>query len=195
MIKKRVLWCLFALTVVLTFVWPRIPLPSSSARLAAIPASGPDFRARRVEISPADRRLLGNAEAAQYLVTTHNGGRVLLTLIDGTRNRHAVHDPTYCFVGNGWEITRKEKVNIPLGQASWISLANKDLRSDAMWFFDNGSKQFESSLEYWLESALRRLTLGKSGAEPIFVSLRSIPGDTVDWDRVREVLIPALGFH
>jgi hypothetical protein len=193
--KKRFLWLIFGISVVLTLVWPNIPLKSASARLHSIPSSGPDFRTRRVQISTADRRLLGDAEATQYLITTKSGSRLLLTLIDGTNNRHAVHDPIYCFVGNGWQIQRRETVPIPLGHATWLSLANQQHRSDVMWFFDNGKKQFESPVEYWFQSALRRLTLGKSGDESILVSLRSLPNEPVDWDRVREIMLPALGFH
>ncbi len=41
----------------------------------------------------------------------------------------------------------------------------------------------------------RRATPGRSGAEPVLVSLRSLPGEPVDWDRVRQIRSPALGFH
>ncbi len=194
MTKKHFLWLSFGISVALTLIWPNIPLKSASARLHAVPSHGPDFRTRQVDISPADRRLLGEAEATQYLVTTKSGSRLLLTLIDGTNNRHAVHDPTYCFVGNGWEIKRRETVTTPLGQAAWISLQNHQRQSDVMWFFDNGKKQFESPVEYWFQSALRRLSLGKSGDEAILVSLRSLPNEPVDWTRVREIMLPALGF-
>lgn len=194
-LKQRFLWLLFAVALILTLVWPNIPLESASARLNAIPTHGPDFRTRKVELSAADRTLLGEAEAAQYVVTTKSGTRLLLTLIDGTNNRHAVHDPSYCFVGNGWKIGHQESVSTARGTASKLHLVNQHRSSDVLWFFDNGKKQFESPLEYWFQSALRRLTLGLSGNEPILVSLRSLPNESVDWQRVRQEMLPALGFH
>ena len=193
--KRPVLWFALVLTVLITIGWPMIPIPSAANRLAAIPTASPDFQARALEIAAADRAFLGQAQAVQFLVAMRGGGRLVLTVIDGTRNRHAVHDPGYCFSGAGWTIQAKTSVKVPSGDATWVTLGKNGETSRALWFFDDGKHQFNSPIEYWLETSSRRGTLGHSGAEPVLVTLRSLPDEPVNWDRVRQILLPALGFH
>ncbi|MCX6878498.1 MAG: hypothetical protein NTW21_32490 [Verrucomicrobia bacterium] len=78
---------------------------------------------------------------------------------------------------------------------SWVALTKDAKRTEALWFFDDGKHQFISPVEYWLATSRRRATLGRSGAEPVLVSLRSLPDEPIHWDRVRQILLPALGFH
>jgi hypothetical protein len=160
-----------------------------------LPASSPDFQSRPVKFAAADQALLGAARATQNLIVMRGGGQLLLTVIDGTRNRHAVHDPVYCFSGAGWQALVKNKVKLNSGEATWISLGNRGRKAEALWFYDDGQRQFTSPLDYWLATSRRRLTLGLSGDEPVLVTLRSLPDEPVNWDRVRQILLPALGFQ
>lgn len=123
------------------------------------------------------------------------GGNVVMTVIDGTGNRHAVHDPAYCFSGAGWKILSRSPITLSSGTATHVLLKKENQESQAFWFFDDKKTQFTSPLEYWMKSAMRRATLGWSGAEPVLVTIQSIPGDTIKWERVRQILLPALGFH
>ncbi len=193
--KRRVLWCGLILALILTVVWPLIPVPSAANRLAAIPTSSPDFHASPMAFSASDLAFLGQAQSVQYLITMRSGGRLVLTVIDGSHNRHAVHDPGYCFAGAGWSVQDKRSVTVPSGSATWVALARDHQKAEALWFFDDGHHQFTSPIEYWLETSARRASLGHSGPEPVLVSLRSLPDEPVHWDRVREILLPALGFH
>ncbi len=193
--KRPVLWFCLLLTALITLGWPMIPMPTAAKRLADIPSSSPDFQTRELEISAADRAFLGKAQAVQALIAMRGGGRLVLTVIDGTHNRHAVHDPNYCFSGAGWQVQTQSIVKVPSGNAMWVTLAKDSQTTEALWFFDDGKHQFASPFEYWLATSLRRVTLGRSGAEPVLVSLRSLPGESIPWDRVRQILLPALGFH
>jgi len=193
--KRFILWGALILTTGITFVWPLIPLASAANRLSAIPTASPDFQASPLELSTADRHFLGKANVAHYLIAMRGGGRLILTVIDGTNNRHAVHDPNYCFSGAGWQTQSKTAVKVSTGDATLVMLAKADQKTEALWFFDDGSKQFTSPVEYWLKTSCRRLTLGGSGPEPVLVTLQSLPGETVNWDRVRQILLPALGFR
>ncbi|MEI6654175.1 MAG: hypothetical protein WCP45_05350 [Verrucomicrobiota bacterium] len=193
--KRPVLWFFLLLAALITLGWPMVPIPTAASRLAAIPSTSPDFQARVLEINAADRAFLGKAEAVQFLVAMRGGGRLVLTVIDGTHNRHAVHDPNYCFSGAGWHLQSQQAVKVPSGNATWVALTKDDQTTEALWFFDDGRHQFISPMEYWLATSCRRATLGQSGAEPVLVSLRSLPGEPVNWDRVRQILLPALGFH
>jgi hypothetical protein len=193
--KRPILWCALLLTAIVTLVWPLFPVPSAATRLASIPSSSPDFQSSPLELSAADRAFLGEAEAVQSLIAMRGGGRLVLTVIDGTRNRHAVHDPSYCFSGGGWQIRAKRAVKVPSGEATWVCLAKDTKRTEALWFFDDGQHQFNSPFAYWLKTSTRRATLGRSGAEPVLVTLRSLPDEAVNWDRVRQILLPSLGVH
>lgn len=192
---KRFLWCALILTAIVTIAWPMIPVPSAEGRLAAIAKPNPEFQSRPLELSAQDKEFLGKANATQHLIAMRNGGRFILTVIDGSNNRHAVHDPSYCFSGAGWKAIGKKSVKLNSGEATWVSLAKGKDTAEAIWFFDNGEKQFTSPFEYWLETSSRRITLGKSGGEPLLVSLRGFPGEPVNWDRARQILLPALGFR
>lgn len=193
--KRIVLWCALLFTAILAVVWPLVPLPSASHRLASLPNHNPDFQSRPLKLSSEDRAFLGQADAVQHLVTMRSGDRLVLTVIDGTQNRHAVHDPSYCFSGAGWQIQAKTTVKVPSGDATWVSLAKGHQKLEALWFFDDDQHQFTSLLEYGFKTGSRRATLGLSGAEPILVTLKSFPNEPINWDRVRQILLPALGFH
>ena len=193
--KRPVLWGGLILAALVTLVWPCLPIPSAASRLAAIPMTAADFHSVPLEFNAADLALLGKAQAVQHLIEMRGGGRVILTVTDGTNNRHAVHDPAYCFAGAGWKIHAKSAVNVPSGEATWVALTKDGKTAQALWFFDDGKHQFASPFEYWLATSARRATLGRSGAEPVLVTLRSLPGEPVNWDRVRQILLPALGFR
>lgn len=193
--KRILLWSALIIAIVITIVWPMIPMPNAEARLAAIPKSGPEFEAHPVELSAADLNFLGKARAVQYMIALRSGAQLMLTVIDGSKNRHAVHDPSYCFSGAGWSISKKDTIKLGSGEANWVSLVNGEQRNEALWFFDDGTHQFTSPLEYWLATSSRRVTLGRSGAEPVLVTLRGISDKPIDWNRVRQILLPALGFR
>jgi hypothetical protein len=129
---RHILWFTFIVAAVVTFVWPWIPVPTAANRLAAMPTSSPDFHARRLEVSAADRAFLGKAQAVQSLIVMRGGGRLVLTVIDGSQNRHAVHDPNYCLAGAGWRIHAQQDVKVPSGHATWVSLARDAQTSEAL---------------------------------------------------------------
>lgn len=193
--KRRFLWCLLAAVAVITIAWPMIPLPQAKGRLALGFNGSRDFQILKLDLKPEDREFLGKADASQYLVSMKDGSRLVLTVIDGTENRHAVHDPAYCFSGGGWKIRAKNTIKLPSGEATLITLAMGSRTAEALWFFDDAKHQFASPLEYWFRTGFRRMTLGRSGAEPILVTLRSLEDGSVDWDRVRQIVLPSLGFN
>jgi hypothetical protein len=192
--KRILLWSALVIALVITIAWPLIPIPSAQRRLASIPASGIDFESKALELSQEDKDFLGKASAIQYLIMMRGGGQFILTIIDGTNNRHAVHDPSYCFSGGGWSIKKMESIKLSSGEANLAFLGKGSEKSEALWFFDDGSHQFTSPIEYWFATSSRRMTLGYSGAEPILVSLRRTSEAHVDWNRVRQIILPSLGF-
>jgi len=192
--KKKLLWTVLGLLVVLTFVWPMIPLATAESRLKALPAQGNHFRSRPLELDQADVDFLGKATAVQHIVAVRGGGRMILTVIDGTRDRHAVHDPSYCFSGAGWKISQRKPVFTAKGEAVLAMMTKDGQTAEAMWFFDDGKHQFASPFDFWLRTSSRRITAGLSGNEPILVMLRSLPGHPIDWSKVQTDVLPEMGF-
>ncbi|MGD7652024.1 MAG: exosortase-associated EpsI family protein [Verrucomicrobiales bacterium] len=193
--KSIIIWTLCAVAAITALIWPMLPLAESPDRLANMPLDGPDFQSHQVDLSNADREFLGGANAVQRLVRLRTGGNLVMTVVDGSGNRHAVHDPTYCLAGGGWQVREKHTVALHSGSAVWIAMHKDSESMEALWFFDDGSSQFTSPLSYLARTSLRRATLGHSGPEPLLVMLKALPGEPIDWNRVRQILIPALGFQ
>lgn len=192
---RRWKWIFLGFVVVAALLWPSIRLKDSTSRLSSLPMEGTGFVTKDLELSDQEKEFLGEAAAVQRLVVTDEGSRMILNVIDGTHNRHAVHDPKYCFAGEGWTIESTEPIDLARGQALFLQLKRGHESGNALCFFDNGESQFSSSMSYWIKSSLRRITLGASGDEPVLVILRSLPGEPFSLERVRQVVLPGLGFQ
>ena len=84
-------------------------LTGAEERLAAMQIRGDGFDSRGVALAATESKSLGAAIAVRRLYR-FGEHRVLATVIDGTHNRHAIHDPLYCFTGAGWRITKDERL-------------------------------------------------------------------------------------
>lgn len=195
-IRKRVLLSILCgASAIIALFWPMLPMADDDDRLATISMDGPDFQSRPLPLSDADKSFLAGAKAIQRIVQTRHGSLIILSVIDGSGNRHAVHDPAYCLAGGGWSIRAQEEVALSSGAANRILMEKDGETMEAMWFFDDGQTQFASPIEYWWRASLRRVTRGQSGSEPVLVMLRVPPGGQADWKHVRQVILPALGFR
>lgn len=192
--KRTLLFLLCGLSTLIALVWPVLPMLDGPDRLSAIPLEGREFQSKILEFSDEDKKFLGGARAVQRVVQTRHSPPIVMSVIDGSGNRHAVHDPSYCLAGGGWIIRNQKQVQLSAGVAHQISMEKAGETMEAMWFFDDGETQFTSPFRYWWLTSLRRSTRGLSGAEPLLVMLRIAPGETADWQEIQKVLLPALGF-
>lgn len=192
--KKMFLYGAAGFAVLVTLIWPTLPMVAGVDRLSSIPMSGPDFESREVPLEEHEIRFLDGAQAIQRIIKPRGGSKLSMSVIDGSGNRHAVHDPSYCFAGGGWKMTEQREIPLSSGKGLLMSLHKDGQTMEAMWFFDDGNQQFTSSITYWLRASLRRATRGLSGPEPVLVMFRAEPGAQVDWKRFRQVTLPALGF-
>jgi hypothetical protein len=174
------LWLATAFALGLAGLWQFFPLADAASRLEALPLNGLFFNARPMSLNPAEHEIYGRALVLKRLVRMR-GQAFTLTVIDGTRNRHAVHDPLYCFRGAGWEVLMATDVNLPHGTARAVSLRQTGKSGEAVYWFSNGRQAFTSATRYWTDTTLRRLTLGRSGEEPVLVILTSVDDRLPDW--------------
>jgi hypothetical protein len=184
-----ILAALLAVAVLLSVVWPLLPMRGDAGLLTKIPAENHWLKSRDVALSEQEIRWLGGAEGIKRLFSV--GGRVwLLAVTDGSRNRQAVHDPTYCFIGEGWKILRQSRIPLAGGSAVLVSMSRHNESSEALlWFFDGGAP-FASLPEYWAKSTLRRITLGLSGPEPLLFILRPVGPPPTDWTAAAASVVP-----
>jgi hypothetical protein len=180
-LAKKILWLALALAVGLSLVWQFVPLRDAGARLDAMPLRGFGFSGRDLPLAEVETSIY---QPARVLKRFYQVGRqqVILIAIDGSRNRHAIHDPTFCFRGAGWTIGNARDIPVAGGYARLLSL-RKDGRSvEAMYWMSDGHSRHASTLRYWWQTTLRRLTLGRSGDEPVLFVLQPANADSLQWE-------------
>ncbi len=163
------------LAVALAFLWERVPLPDARARIQKVPQAGFGFASRDLPLSEAEREIFGPATVTKRLYQLARE-RFTLVIVDGSKNRHAVHDPTYCFRGAGWRIERREEVPVPGGVMARVHLRKAEQRQEAVYWISDGAVRHASAARCWAQTGLRRLTLGMSGAEPVLVLVQPLEG-------------------
>ena len=179
--SKKILWIALGIALVLSLVWQFVPLRDASDRLDAIPMSGLGVHGKDLPLAEVETSIYSPARVLKRL---YQVGRqqVIVVAIDGSRNRHAIHDPTFCFRGAGWTIGAAREVPVPGGYARVLSLTKDGKHIEAMYWLSDGRTRHASALEYWWQTTWRRLTLGQSGAEPILFVLQPVNRDSLDWE-------------
>jgi hypothetical protein len=184
--SRRILLYGVAITALIMAAASFIPLTDASARLNAFPLKGARYASREIPLDPAEIPVIGPARCIKRLCQTPTQ-RVLISIIDGTRNRHAMHDPEYCFRGSGWLSTERHSFAIPGGTACRLELKKDSLASEALFWFSNGQSRHSSPAKVWLQSAARRLSFGLGGPAPVLILISpAIPGTPINWQTLIE---------
>lgn len=177
---QRGLWILLALGLGAALLGEFVRLPDAGNRLDAFPLSGFGFAGREMPLNEHERAIFGQARVVKRLYQVGRQ-RVVVQIVDATRDRHAVHDPMFCFRGAGWETAARRDLPVPGGTALQLGLRRGASVAEAVVWFSNGHDRHASAPRHWRETVLRRLTLGRSGPEPVLVILQPMNGETIDW--------------
>lgn len=188
---RTALWVGVTLAIVLGMIWDRYPLSDARERLAAIPICGPQFNGRNERLTEGEKAVLGKAVLVHRRYSFRNR-RFFLTVIDGTQNRHAVHDPRYCFQGMGWRITENRRLPISGGEANWFRIERAGRQGEVIYWFSDGKSRHASFLKYWCWTTLRRLTMGRCGEAPILAVVQSYKNQPPHCSSFVDELIAAL---
>lgn len=180
-VAKKLLWIGLGLAVVLSVLWSSIPLPDAGKRLSTLPIRGLGFASQEIPLTATEKSIYGEATAVKR-VYQFGHRRFILVAIDGTRNRHAVHDPLYCFRGAGWLPASEERFPISGGEACRVRLHRDREEAEALFWFTDGRTRHGSAMRYWWQTTLRRLTFGKSGGEPVLMLLQPAAGEPSAWE-------------
>lgn len=181
MIKSpRFLWVLLIVAVLIGGVWQFYPLEDASKRMRKLPLNGIGFIGKNVALSDWEQNFFKNVNVIKRLYQTDTG-TFFVTALDGTKNRHIVHDPSFCFKGGGWTITDEDRLPLPLGEAALLTLDNGKQTQEALYWFSDGDVQYASPLRYWIQTTLRRLSLGTTGDEPLLIVVQPVTSEPVNW--------------
>jgi hypothetical protein len=156
------------------------PLPDAAARIARLSPAGVWHRSVPVELAPWEREFFRRAAVVKRMVAVQQE-RVVLTVIDGSHNRQAVHDPEFCFRGAGWTVEATTEVPIGSGRARLLRLRKGATTAEALFWFSDGEVSFSAPWRYWIAATWRRLTFGQSGADPVLVLLTSLDDRPPRW--------------
>lgn len=187
---RKVLYITLLIAIGIALLWQFIPLKSAADRINILPLYGPAFIGENVPLTEFEAKIFGNVDLLKRVYTVAKVP-YFITVIDGTRNRHVVHDPYYCFHGGGWEVIKDEPFPIENGEARWVSLKKGDQTQEALYWFSDGKHNYGSPYRYWWDATLRRLTFGYSGEEPVLIVVQPIEKKHLTWDKLQE-LFPAL---
>jgi hypothetical protein len=177
------LWLAFAILVPLGMLWQFYPLTDASSRLNRFPRRSATVESHDLPLTDGEKAIFSRVTILKRVAIAGND-RAVVTVIDGTKNRHAVHDPVFCFRGAGWEVTGEETVPLSNGEARLVHLRQGRDTAEALFWFSDGHQQFERPLLYWWKTSLRRLTFGASGMEPVLVILSSTGDPLANWPRL-----------
>ncbi|MGE9297329.1 MAG: exosortase-associated EpsI family protein [Puniceicoccales bacterium] len=171
------LWTICGLTLIIALIVELAPKQDAMEQLLGIPEAGPQFRSQSTPLTPEERNLLGEAMAVKKVVLPEGSPPFLYSAIDGTRNRHAVHDPRYCFVGAGWRIVSEQTIESPQGEYQALTLERDGQQRHALYWFTTPDGWFVSPMSYWMRATWRRLTFGAGGEEPLLVVVQTLGED------------------
>ena len=177
---KFLQWTIVLFVMVATFVFKVNATDQQHSDLNDIPISGYGYDGRALEFSQAERAFLGKAEAIKHEYS-QTGYRLVVVVVDGSNNRHAVHDPIFCLRGAGYETTGRQDFPIINGHGQLVSLAKGSIKQKVAYWFSNGEQRYTSFTRYLAESALNRLTLGTLGQQPKMVTVYSVGERIPNW--------------
>jgi Protein of unknown function (DUF3485) len=172
------LWIFLSVAILLAITWQFYPLPDAKKRMDNFPLYGPAFSGKKLQLSVFEKDFFKNVNIVKRLYDVE-GVNYFVTVLDGTHDRHAIHDPYYCFKGGGWEIISAKEVEVPGGNAMLVHMKKDGKTIEAIYWFSNGKEHYSSALTYWIQATLRRLTLGLSGPEPVLITIQPINSDKI----------------
>lgn len=156
-------------------------LTDADARLAALQLNAGSFRSTDLPLSDAETQVYHNIRVLKKLCVLQ-GEQAQLVCLDGTRDRHAVHDPRLCFRSARWEVLEETVMPHPAGGEMRRMRLRRDNRElETVYWWSTPTERHASAIKYFLQSSLRRLTRGHSGEEPVLVVLQPVQSSQLDW--------------
>lgn len=171
------------LAIFLEILWDFHPMDNLRKDINDFPKTGIGYVGRDIPLTSSEAKLYDSGNVIKRLYQVGREQFVLM-ILDGSKNRHLVHDPVYCFRGAGWDVMSTNEYQIKKGTARILRLLKNNKEKEILFWFSDGNNSHGSILKYWGQSTLRRLTLGASGKEPILLILQPVGETVLDWRRI-----------
>jgi hypothetical protein len=166
------LWPLIALSVLCGAAWSLQPVAGAAERLREVPLERGQFKGRDIPLTERELKVLGRVDLLHREYTAP-WRSVYVTVIDGSKDRHAVHDPRYCFQGAGWKVLEERTRPVAGGESTWIAAERDGKPAEAVFWFTNGTERYSSVPRYLWEAMLRRVSFGHLGGKPVLVVVQN----------------------
>ena len=180
---QKILFAGLLLAGLLALAWDLVPLPDAQNRIANFPNSGLGFSSREMPLTETEKSIYGAAQVVKRVYRA-NRQNFVVVIIDGAKNRHAVHDPAYCFRGAGWTISGERPLSLPGGAGKIMTLQKGGETREAVFWFSDGRVRYPQVARCWWQTALRRLTFGASGPDPVLVLVQPVDSGSMDWEQL-----------
>lgn len=177
---KILQWATIGIIAFLGVLWQFFPVTDASERMDSLPLSGFGFHSQEFEVTEVERAVFRDNNLMKRLVSMGRQ-QFFLSVVDGTKYRNAVHDPTLCFLGSGYTVDHRTEIRVPGGHGEIIHMVKGDETFEVFVCFSDGSKRYASVLRYWFDTTLRRLTLGLSGEEPVRIIIQPVNDHPLNW--------------
>ncbi len=180
---QKILFAGLLLAGLLALAWDLVPLPDAQNRIANFPTAGLGFSSREMPLNETEKSIYGAARVVKRVYRA-NRQNFVVVIIDGAKNRHAVHDPAYCFRGAGWTISGGRPLALPGGAGKIMTLQKGGETREAVFWFSDGRARYSQVARCWWQTALRRLTFGASGPDPVLVLVQPVDSGSMDWEQL-----------
>jgi hypothetical protein len=179
--SQTALWAALSLAVFLGFLWQFSPLEDAAKRLQKLPLKGIGYQGKDLPLNPKEAEFLKGANVIKREYTI-NDRDFFITVLDGTKNRHLVHDPYYCFRGSGWEVIGERQFSLENGIGNLLEIQKGNEKREALFWFSDSKSIYYSPYGYWWQTILRRLTFGLSGPEPLLIVVQPLSNEPINWN-------------
>lgn len=176
-------WAFLGGLLAFSLWWGR-PLDDTPSRLGNLPARGPAFTSVDLPLTAPESEFFKGARVIKrHYKLPGAGASFVLIAIEGHRNRSAVHDPSFCFRGAGWQAGSSRPIPLGRGDGKSLELHKADTTTTAVYWFTNGLHQHASAARLWWQSASHRLSRGRS-PEPVLVLLQPAAGGPLNPEEI-----------
>ncbi|MGA8164183.1 MAG: exosortase-associated EpsI family protein [Waddliaceae bacterium] len=178
--SQPLLWICLTAASALAFLWQFTSLPDAQERMETLPLSGLEYQGRDLLLEPSEKEFLNGVHVLKraYVIGDQE---FFITVLDGSRHRHVVHNPYCCFQGSGWSIVEEKPLPLNKGDANLLLIKKRGQEREVVFWFSDGKQQYASPLRYWTQTTLRRLSLGMIGNEPLLIVIQPIQKEKIDW--------------